>query len=323
MAWRLALLVLGAWCVGAILFGGGSGEISLFRWSLAACYALFVFSAVGRATRTDLVFAGLGAVAVIGWFLTITPSNDRAWSEDQSRLSWAEIDGPLLHVKDVRDFRYRSTDDWDARWYDRTYDTRRLEKVWFVVEPFAEFEGAAHTMVTFGFSDGRYLAVSVELRKEPGEQFGVLAGLYKQFELMYVFADERDVIQLRTNHRKDRVYLHPIATSQEGMTAFLLDMVKRANALRERPEFYNTLTSSCTTNLVDHLEAVSDVDVPVDYRVMLPGWSGELAYELGLIDTDLSFEATRERDLVTPRGQAADGRDDYSARIRAPVKASE
>ncbi|HSF41120.1 MAG TPA: DUF4105 domain-containing protein, partial [Thermoanaerobaculia bacterium] len=233
------------------------------------------------------------------------------------RLASATFEGDLVHVKDIRNFHYRSTTDYDPAWYDKTFDLRELESLWFLVEPFDEGKGAAHTLVSFGFTGPEYLAVSVEIRKEVGEEFSVLKGLLRQYELMYVVGDERDLIQLRSNYRKDDVYLYPIRAPKERIRAMLVGMLERANRLREEPEFYNTLTNTCITNIVRHVEEVAPGRVPRFRReVILPGYSDRLAYDLDLLDTDLPFEKARERFQINERALRAQGDPDFSVKIR-------
>ena len=167
--------------------------------------------------------------------------------------------------------------------------------------PFGDMKGPAHTLVSFGFSDGSYLAISVELRREPGEKFSPVKGLLKQYELMYVVADERDVIRLRTNHRHDDVFLYPVRAGAEQRRRLFVSMLERANALREHPEFYNTLTNTCTTNIVRHVNEIAPQKVPFSYKVLLPGYSDRLAYDLGLLDTDLPFGEAKARYHINAR----------------------
>jgi hypothetical protein len=258
-------------------------------------------------------------LATVAYF-SIRPSNARNWSPDQTRLPSATFEGDLVHVKDIRNFEYRSTTDYDPVWYGKTFDLKRLESLWFMVEPFDEGKGAAHTLMSFGFAGPagpEYLAVSVEIRKEVGEEFSVVKGLLRQYELMYVVGDERDLIQLRSNFRKDDVYLSPIRASKERIRAMLAAMLERANRLREEPECYNTLTNTCTTNIVRHVEEVAPGRVPRFRReVILPGYSDRLAYDLGLLDTDLPFEEARERFKINERALRAQGRADFSVQIR-------
>ena len=216
--------------------------------------------------------------------LTVHPSNDRRWAADQAVLPSAEFHGPLVTVRNVRNFRYESESRYAPSYDDRTYDLRRLESVWFIVEPFGSLEGLAHTFVSFGFKDRDFVAISVEIRKEKGESYSPLKGLLRQYEVMYVVGDERDLIALRANHRHDRVFLYRVHTTPERMRRMFVEMLERANELRAKPEFYNTLTNTCTTNLVHHVNAIVPGRVPWRLSVFLPGYSDRLAYELGLID---------------------------------------
>jgi Domain of unknown function (DUF4105) len=249
-------------------------------------------------------------------YALIEPSNARDWSPDQQVMPLALFRGQYVDVRHIRNIEYRSTDDYTVRHYDRTFDLDALRSVWFIVEPFHGMEGPAHTLVSFGFADDVYVAVSVEIRKEKGERFSPLLGLLKRYELMYVVADERDVIKLRSNYRKDDVFLYPIRTTPERRRRMFVEMLERANGLADHPEFYNTLTNTCTTNIVRHVNTISAGRVPWSYKVLLPAYSDELAYDLGLIDTTLPLDEARRRFRINDR--AARYADDpaFSRRIR-------
>jgi hypothetical protein len=266
------------------------------------------------------LFAALLLTAVVLGFLLFgpKPSNDRDWTPDQARLPWAEIAGRRVEVHNVRNARYRSTEDYDVAWEDRSYDLDRLRSAWFVVEPFEsqDWEGPAHTLMSFGFAGGDYLAISVEIRKEKGEGFSPWKGLLRQYEVMYVVGDERDLIQLRTNHRRDPVYLYPVRAPRERIEQMFVSMLRRANHLRQEPEHYNTLTNTCTTNIVRHVNELVPGRVPWSYKVLLPGYSDELAYELGLIDTELPFHAAKRHFRIDDDALRAAGQEDFSRRIR-------
>ena len=261
-----------------------------------------------------LLAAGVLAFRIFG----PRPSNDRDWTLDQDRLPWADFHGRRVDIHNVRYAHYRSTSDFDVVWEDRSYDLNRLRSLWFVVEPFSspDWEGPAHTLMSFGFDGGDYLAVSVEIRKEKGEEFSPLKGLLRQYEVMYVVGDERDLIQLRTNHRRDPVYLYPIRAPRKRIEQMLVNMLRRANQLRETPEHYNTLTNTCTTNIVRHVNELVPGQIPWSYKLVLPGYSDELAYELGLIDTDLPFAEAKSHFRVDDDALRAAGREDFSQAIR-------
>src|SRR5262245_42760717 len=188
-------------------------------------------------------------------FLFKEPSNERDWSPDQAVLPWADI-GERVTVHNIRLCTYRSTHDYDVAHYDRTFDLALLRSVDLIVEPFAVWRGPAHVFLSFGFEGSQYLAVSVEIRKVRGEKFSALWGLFRAYEIMYVIGDERDLIPLRAIHRGDDVYLYPLRVRREGARELLLDMLRKANRLRQRPEFYNTLTNNCTTSIVGHVNKV-------------------------------------------------------------------
>ncbi|QSQ27227.1 DUF4105 domain-containing protein [Pyxidicoccus parkwayensis] len=314
----LVLLLGTGWAALALALTGAGPEGAHLVRALPALVLVAVAVALWRRSswRVAVAVVVAGCAAIYGWVRTVQPSDQRDWAPDLARAARAEVDGTRVTIHDVRDFRYRSTTDWDASWYTATYDTRELTGAWFIVEPFSGFYGAAHTMVSFGFADGRYVVFSVEVRREKGETFSALGGLFRQFELIYVVGDERDLIQLRSNHRKDDVYLYPVDASKERIATFFLDMVARMNALHERPEFYDTLTSNCTTNLVRHVEKVSAVKVPYDHRTLLPAYSDALAYELGLIEKDAPLEVVRARHRINVQAMAANGQPDFSRRIR-------
>lgn len=317
----LALCLLWAWSTGAIAFSPYASAPVRAALALLFLAALpFAYRAATRRWPRVSAMAGLFAVGVLplvaGWAL-LRPSNERDWNADQQQLATARIEGDQVTLANVRNFSYRSTSDFDPHWEDRRYDLARIESLWFVVEPFSGFPGAAHTFISFGFEGGEYLAVSAEIRKEQGESFSPWKGLYRNYELMYVFGDERDLVSLRTEHRKDTVYVYPVRASKEQVRATFVDVLQRANALVARPEFYHSLTNTCTTNIAHHANRIQPDLVPFSWRMLLPGHSDAMALQLGLIDFEGSLEQARARFRVNERASRAAGADDFSVRIRA------
>jgi hypothetical protein len=252
-------------------------------------------------------------------YLWKQPSHDRDWSPAQAVLPWADLDGDRVVLHSVRHCTYRGVHDYDVRHEDRAYELSRLRSVDLVVEPFAVWRGPAHTFVSFGFDGHQYVAVSPEIRKVRGQAFSALKGLFKAYELMYVVGDERDLVGVRALHRRDDVYVYPLRASREGARRLFLDMLRRLNQLRARPEFYHTLTNNCVSNLVRHINKVVRRQIPFSFRLVLPGYCDRLAYDLGWIDTRLPFGEARRRFLVNERAAAgpADA-PDFSVRIRTP-----
>lgn len=263
-----------------------------------------------------LAFFAISATFLAAVFLFKHPSNNRNWSDDQKILPTARIDGNMVTIKNIRNFSYSSTDAYVPGYYDKSFDLDQIKKVYFIVEPFSEWAGAAHTFLSFEFDGGQFVAISVEIRKEQGEQFSALKGLLNTYELTYVIADERDAVKLRSNFRKDDVFIYPVKTSEEKMRTLFLDMIGRANKLADQPEFYNTLTSTCTTNIVRHINAIAPGRVPFSHKVLFPGYSDELAYDLGLIDTDLPLKKIRERYKINDKALRFADDENFSTRIR-------
>jgi Domain of unknown function (DUF4105) len=272
----------------------------------------------GRMRRLLKLFGILAAIVVAiaaAARFFIRPSNERKWAIDQTVLPVAEIAPPFVTVRNIRNFTYETTSQYTPAYYDKTFDLRQLDSAWFFVEPFGK-GGAAHTFVSFGFADRDFLAISIEIRKEQGESFSALKGLLRQYEIMYVVGDERDLVKLRTNFRKDPVHLYRINATPERIQSAFLSMLRRANDLRAHPEFYNTATNTCTTNLVRHVNEITPERIPFSPAVLLPANSDRLAYDLGLIDQSLPFAEIRRRALINAAAAKYADDPEFSRRIR-------
>ena len=270
-----------------------------------------------KAGKTVLWSIGLLILAHFIFSLIVRPSLNRDWNIDQAVLARATFNSNLVSISNIRNINYRTTKDYDVRYYDKTFDINKLESVWYMVEPFAGHgAGAAHTLVSFGFEGGDYVSISAEIRKEKGESFSAVKGLLRQYELVYVIADERDVIKLRSNYRKDEVFLYPVRTTKERMRELFISMLKRANKLATEPEFYNTLVSTCTTNIVAHINEIVPGRVPFSFKVLMPAYSDELAYKLGLFDTSMTLEQLREKYRINARAMKYADDPLFSVRIR-------
>lgn len=246
-----------------------------------------------RILVTAMLFLGIG-----GWlWVTATPSGSGSFVTGHGLTPTVHFEGDRVTIQGFRDFEHRSETDVTERYVDRVVDLDQVETVWYVLTPFSEdWRGPAHSFLSFGFADSTYLSISVEARREIGEEYSMLGGLLHRYEVMYVIGSEEDLIGLRAVHRDPAVLVYPIRATPEGARALLRDMLERANRLAVEPEFYNTLINNCTTNILDHVNSVAPDDpIPYGPRVLLPGYSDRLAYDRGLIDTDLSLEEARER----------------------------
>jgi hypothetical protein len=228
----------------------------------------------------------------------LVPTNDRDWTPEQAKLAVAEFDGDKVTIRNIRDCRWRTEDDFTVSYYDRTFNLNGLHSVDFIVVPFNETPSLGHTMLSFGFDNGEHLAVSVEIRKERGQAFSAIGGFFRQYELIYVVASERDVVQKRVTCDRSDVYLYRSTATPEQARELFVDVMHRVDKLTRSPEFYDTLTNNCTTNIRNHVNHLKPDEVPYDYRVLLPGLSDELAYDLGLIEHHGSYTETRLRARV-------------------------
>ncbi len=247
----------------------------------------------GRVTAEPFSVFKLASVESVA-----APSNHRDWAADLAVLPHAESEGTRFKIYNVREFIYQSDKDYIVRYSDRSYDLEQLESVDFIVVPFKHVPSLAHTMLSFGFDNGEYLGVSVEARLEEGETYSPVRGALRQFELIYVVADERDIIARRTRHRDADVYLYRTIATPEQARELFVDVMQRVNKLAAEPEFYDTLTNNCTSNIVRHINQLRPGSVPLDLRVLLPGFSDRLAYDLGLLESKLPFAETRRRARV-------------------------
>jgi hypothetical protein len=250
----------------------------------------------------------------------VTPSNFRDWEPEQAVLPTAEFQGNQVTVRNVRNCQYFAQDVYLVDYYDKTFDLGAVRGVDLIVSPFAGMPAFAHTFISFeiatpnGQSD--YLALSVEVRKEKNEKYSTLKGSARQYELMYVLADERDVVQQRTNVRGEDVYLYHTVATPESARLLLVDVLARVNELAQRPEFYDSLTNNCTTNIVRHINRIKPNRIVADPRMLLPGYADELAYDEGLLVRHGTFLETKREAYINPRSQQYAGREDFSQLIR-------
>ena len=307
----VALLAL-AWGGLALHFDGprGYGDALAVAWTIAALAAFALVRPVGR----GLVVFGvlLGVLAL--WWSSLRPSNDRDWMPDVARPPRGELHGDLLTLQSVRNFDYRSESDFTERWETRTLDLAKLARL----DLFMSYWGSpalAHTILSWAFTDGQHLAVSIETRKEVGETYSPVAGFFKQYELYYVVADERDVIRLRTNYRGEEVHLYPLRTPVDRARSILLDYVATINDLADRPVWYNAATHNCTSAIRTHVQHIG-ISMPFDWRLLATGYADQLLYERGVIAMQGTYDEVRARSRIDERAKAADQDPRFSERIR-------
>jgi len=262
---------------------------------------------------------GIALCLIIIRHLMLKPSNNRSWVNDNDRLANAEFDGDYVTIKNIRDFNWRSTRDYDEKWIEKKFNLTEVSKIWFVLEYFdPKKRQMAHTILGFEFDDGSRICCSIEVRREKGEKYHPIRGFFRQYELIYVWATESDVIGVRTRCRKKSVtHLFEAVVLGPGNERKMLESyLKRTNKLYEKPEWYNTITNTCTTNIVNHVNEVYPGRVPKAISIFLPGLSPKLLYNNNLVKIDSSLENTLEKSIIDSKAKTWDGISDFGNLIR-------
>jgi hypothetical protein len=284
-------------------------------WCLVGLAALVaVWRPPGRHYRIGIAVAcALAAVAMTAWWQSIRPSHERPWADDVARLLQADVDGDRVTLRNVRNFDWQTETRYTPRWETRQYDLAQLASADLVMSYWMG-PHIAHTLVSFGFADGRRLVFSLEIRKERHEAFSALGGFFRQFEEVLVAADERDIVRTRSNARGEQVYLYRLRASPAQLRAVFLGYLAQAAQLRQAPAFYNTLTSNCTTVVFDLARQIAPA-LPLDYRLLASGHFAEYAYDQGALTPGFPYAVLQQRGYINPRAQRA-AVDDFSRAIR-------
>jgi hypothetical protein len=317
-----------------MLAATGWGALALLYWDhanpvqrnvLAVAYGVTALGLVMAFIRPRWRWRAFGSFVVLfvlllaGWS-TLRPSNDRDWKPENALLAYASIDGDRITLHNIRNFDYRSKSDFTPRYYDRTFDLRQLD----AVDLFAVYwmgPAIAHVFLSFGFTDGSHVAISIEARSERNDEYSSLKGFFRQYELYYAVGDERDIVRVRTNYRRnpvEDVYLYRLQGDAASRQRVFLEYLRRINQLRDRPEWYNTLTTNCT-NTIWMISRVNPQHARFSWKILLSGHVPELLYEEHRLDTSVPFEELRQRAHINELARGADQAADFSQRIRASL----
>lgn len=272
----------------------------------------------------ELSFVAISITLLIVIFLlrrhfAMTPSNDRSWVNDNQRLASVEITGDKAHIKNVRDFSWRTTKDYDERWIDMTINLNKVRKIWFILEYFSpERKEMAHTILSYEFDDGRRLACSIEVRRKEGSRFHPLKGMFRSYELIYVWGTESDIIGVRSRcRRKSKTHLFEGVVLGPGNERRMLESyLRRTNKLAKDPEWYNTITNTCTTNIVNHVNEVYPGRVPWAIGVLMPGLSPKMLLRNNLVKSSGNIDETMESSLIDSISEKWDDSRDFGDWIR-------
>jgi hypothetical protein len=309
-AW-LAALVCAAWAFGALYFDfptAGTLTAILFVVVLIGTI-LFVR---GKLLKLAIVFGAFAVVA--SWWLTLKPSNNRPWQPDVEQTAWAQINGDEITIHNVRNCDYRTETDFTPHWETRTVRLSQITGMDVAINYWGS-PWIAHPIVSFQFSEGLPLCFSIETRKTIGQQYSTLEGFYRRYTLIYIVADERDVIRLRSNYRREDVYLYHTPASPEQARQRFREYINTVNVLHERPRWYNAVTSNCTTSIRD--QRAANLRAPWDWRILINGKADEMLYEHRAIATGgFPFAELKQRSLINQRARDADKDPDFSRLIR-------
>jgi hypothetical protein len=288
------------------------------RIALAVAFAAFCIWALwyARRPRIGWLFTGV-FLAIVAWFASIPPSHDRPWRPEVAVMPRAIIDGDRVKFTGYRHFDFRSISDFTPHYEEREVDLSHLVGCDLIISYFMPGP-VAHTYVSFTFDNALPVCISIETRPEVGEGFAPIASMFKQFELIYVVGDERDLIRLRTNFRGEETFLYPIQMTPERARDLFRVYLERINELADRPEWYHLLKNSCTINIVRYANR-SGREGGFDIRHLINGWADRYLYRAGLLESTLPFDEIRRRSRITDVSVAAGTGDDYSQKIRAEL----
>jgi Domain of unknown function (DUF4105) len=310
----LAVLLL-AWIFLAISFHAtGFPKALLLAVLISAALGLVWFAYRQRWGQVWLGMAGLAIVAA-AWFLSLQPRDDRDWAADVRHGVSAEIKGNIATLTNVRHFQWKTESDAQELWETRQVNLNQITSVDLISSVWNN-PSIAHTLISFGFADGQNIVFSVEIRKEKGESYSSLGGFFRRFELIIIAADESDIVWLRTDARRESVALYPITLDSPRRRQLFLNFLNRANTLAAQPEWYNTLTTNCTTLPFQLVRGISP-DVALDWRVIASGHLQEYLYELGVLRPDLGYDEIKARARLSVHGPLEANTLAYSKAIRA------
>jgi Ca2+/Na+ antiporter len=313
----LVLAIMTGWAPLAIYYSHLSSEIVRAGISIAFATCTVVLFLLFRKRFWTVIIGFLVAFClIVVWWLNIKPSNDRNWQPDVAVLPYATIQDHLVTIHNIRNLHYRTETDFDENYYDKTFDLNVLNSV-DLIAVYWMGDAIAHIMMSFGFQGKDFVAFSIETRKEKGEGYSTIKGFFKQYELIYIAGDERDLIRVRTDYRnpQEEVYLYRIRFNRERGRKLFMEYIKQINAMKKRPVWYNTLTTNCTTNIVMHIKTFTD-RIRYSWKILLSGYTPLYAYERGALDTSIPFTKLRKQSHINPKAHVIGNDPEFSRKIR-------
>jgi len=315
-----AILILLCWIWGGLALFVAGPEPAWLKYLLLTIFVI----ALPLGLYLDLAFwqkllsLMLVFAILMTWWVPMKATNDKNWAPELARIPCGEIEDNVLVLRNVRNFKYTSRTEFTEHWETRRYDLEQLESL----DIFLSYWGSphiAHVIMSWGFSNGEYLAISIETRKDKSQVYSELRGFFKQYTLAYVAADEKDLIRLRTNYRKEKVYGYRIKNIPAQYKCYLLESyLGHMNKLVDKPEFYHALLQNCTSGINQHYKTFMPDSSWIDWRLIANGHMDELLYDLGLLETDLPIDELRKLSRLDLRMQKL-GEEGFSANLRKGI----
>jgi hypothetical protein len=316
VGWFVAC-VCALWAFGALYFDFPIGAVrAVAAFAFVLVLLLAVIFVRGKFFKIAAVFVGFGAV--VAWWLTLSPSNDEKWQPDVAETAWAEINGDDVTIHNVRNCDYRTEHDFDVHWEARTFQLSKMQGMDLAIMYWGS-PYMAHPIVSFRFADALPICFSIETRKAVGQDYSAVRGLYRQYTLIYVVADERDSIRVRTNYREgEDVYFYRTIASPDQARERFVEYLNTVNRLHDHPRWYNAITTNCTTSI--RTQRPNGLRAPWDWRILINGKADEMLYERHLIATGgLPFAELKKRSRINDAGRGADKDPEFSRRIRESI----
>ena len=312
----VVVALMTGWATLAIYYSNLPGEylrISLAGLFAFATAAAFLFL---QKRRRTLACYGVVFAVIVAWWMMIPASNTRDWEREVAREPHATIDGDRITIHNIRSFNYRTEKDFDEVYYDKTFNLTELDSA-DLIAVYWMGDAIAHVMLSFGFQGKDFISFSIETRKEKGEDYSTIKGFFKQYELIFIAGDERDLIRVRTDYRapQEDVYLYRLDVGPKRVREVFLAYIQQINRMKQRPEWYNTLTTNCTTSII-HLMRVTGGRARYNWKVLLSGYAPQYAYENGGLDTSISFGELKRRSHINHRAHSIGNDPEFSRKIR-------
>lgn len=314
----ISIPLLLIWCTMVLKFTllGTLGNLLSFIFPIGSIILVLVMKDLVRALK---IFASTCAVITL-YYLSITPSLDRNWADDVAKLPEISFEGRNVTINNFRNFSYRSNQDFDTNYETRTYNLDDLEGSDFIISYWGGHRSIGHTFISFRFKDQSPISISVEVRKEKGESYHPVNGLFKQYELIYVIGDEKDLIPLRTHHRSEETFLYPLTIDKEQSEIFLLSLLRGAQSLQKKPLFYHSIDQNCTTTLVNHVNNIPKLKVTVNSDLLLNGLSDYAVYKMAGVTNELEFSVLKRCCYISKISQTLPLDQNFSASLRLAVR---